>query len=215
MKFERGYAQHLGSRQEQQDAGFVLADEGRDEQLVLVADGMGGHAGGSLASTQVAETARRVWAEHLKSPIESRRMLERIMREGHEAINRAGAEKGLTPRSTCALLHLSKGSAHWGHVGDTRIYRLRNGEVTRLTRDHSVVQMLVDLGKVAEEDMGTHPDQNRLTQSLGGDATPMPDFGSDFGRAARRVPGLLGWVVGDDPAIRDGGHPRREEARRR
>jgi serine/threonine protein phosphatase PrpC len=179
MKIERGYAQHVGSRNEQQDAGLVLSDDGRTEQLVVVADGMGGHAGGSLASAQVAETARRVWADHQKSPLEPKRLLERIIREGHEAINRAGAEKGLMPRSTCVLLFLHNGSAHWAHVGDSRIYRLRDGQVSRLTRDHSVVQMLVDLGKVTEDEMGTHPDQNRLTQSLGGDATPMPDFGND------------------------------------
>jgi serine/threonine protein phosphatase PrpC len=179
MKIERGYAQHVGSRTEQQDAGLVLTGGARAEQLVLVADGMGGHAGGSLASAQIAETARRIWDEHEKTPIEPKRLLERIVREGHEAINRAGAERGLTPRSTCALLFLQNGNAHWAHVGDSRIYRLRDGQVTRLTRDHSVVQMLVDLGKVSEEEMGTHPDQNRLTQSLGGDAVPMPDFGSD------------------------------------
>ncbi|HEY7609945.1 MAG TPA: protein phosphatase 2C domain-containing protein [Alphaproteobacteria bacterium] len=179
MKIERGYAQHVGSRNEQQDAGLVLTDAGHSEQLVLVADGMGGHAGGSLASTQVAETARRIWGEHQKTPIEPKRLLERIIREGHEAINRVGAEKGLTPRSTCVLLYLRNGGVHWAHVGDSRIYRLRDGQVSRLTRDHSVVQMLVDLGKLSEDEMGTHPDQNRLTQSLGGDAQPMPDFGND------------------------------------
>jgi serine/threonine protein phosphatase PrpC len=179
MKIERGYAQHVGSRQEQQDAGLLLSDAGKGEELVVVADGMGGHAGGSIASAQLAETARRLWAEHKKSPLEPKRLLERIIREGHEAINRAGAEKGLTPRSTCAMLYIKDGTAHWAHVGDSRIYRLRDGQVMRLTRDHSVVQMLVDLGKVSEEEMGTHPDQNRLTQSLGGDASPLPDFGND------------------------------------
>jgi serine/threonine protein phosphatase PrpC len=140
---------------------------------------MGGHAGGSIASAQLAETAKRLWAEHKKSPLEPKRLLERIIREGHAAINKAGAEKGLTPRSTCAMLYVHNGAAHWAHVGDSRIYRLRDGQVARLTRDHSVVQMLVDLGKVSEEEMGTHPDQNRLTQSLGGDAAPLPDFGTD------------------------------------
>ena len=179
MKIELGYAQHLGSRQEQQDAGLMLSDEARGDQLLVVADGMGGHAGGSIASAQLAETARRLWTEHQKTPLEPKRLLERIIREGHEAINKAGAEKGLGPRSTCAMLLIRNGTAHWAHVGDSRIYRLRGGQVARLTRDHSVVQMLVDLGKVSEEEMGTHPDQNRLTQSLGGDAIPLPDFGND------------------------------------
>ncbi|NUQ00447.1 MAG: protein phosphatase 2C domain-containing protein, partial [Armatimonadetes bacterium] len=87
MKIERGYAQHVGSRNEQQDAGLVLTNDGRTEQLVLVADGMGGHAGGSLASAQVAETARRIWEEHRRTAIEPKRLLERIVREGHESIN--------------------------------------------------------------------------------------------------------------------------------
>ena len=66
MKIERGYAQHVGSRNEQQDAGLVLTDEGRAEQLVLVADGMGGHAGGATASrmaVQAIETRMRAARE--------------------------------------------------------------------------------------------------------------------------------------------------------
>jgi len=167
MKIERGYAQHVGSRNEQQDAGLVLTNDGRTEQLVLVADGMGGHAGGSLASAQVAETARRIWEEHKRTAIEPKRLLERIVREGHESINRAGAERGLTPRSTCALLLVRDGSAHWAHVGDSRIYRLREGQLEQLTRDHSHVQELVDQGLLTPEEAHRHPLANVITRAVG------------------------------------------------
>jgi len=68
--------------------------------------------------------------------------------------------------------------ANWAHVGDSRLYRFRGSDLVGRTLDHSVVQMLVDMGKVDEEEMATHPDQNRLTQSLGGDSDPEPDLES-------------------------------------
>ncbi len=177
MKVETASFAHQGGRDEQQDAHAML--ENGDEHLVIVADGMGGHAGGRIASSQLIETARRVWDAHRAKPFEPRQLLDRIIREGHAAINEAGAAAGLVPRSTAAVLYLGRSRAHWAHVGDSRIYRFRDGAFRERTRDHSVVQMLVDLGKVAEEEMGAHPDQNRLTQSLGGESQPMPDFGVD------------------------------------
>jgi serine/threonine protein phosphatase PrpC len=175
MIVETAAFSHQGGREEQQDAYASFA--GRDGYLLVVADGMGGHAGGRIAAAKVVETARRLWQAHQQSPLGPRQLLKSILRESHAAINAAGLEAGLTPRSTAAVLHLGPARAHWAHVGDSRIYRFRNGTLRERTRDHSVVQMLVDLGKVAEEDMGRHPDQNRLTQSLGGDGAPMPDLG--------------------------------------
>jgi serine/threonine protein phosphatase PrpC len=179
MRVEIASYCHKGGRDEQQDAFGVFPGRDEDQQLIVVADGMGGHAGGRIASNELVATAKRIWDEHAARPLEPRALLERIIHEGHAAINKAGVAIGLTPRSTAAILYRKNARVHWAHVGDSRIYRFRNGELTARTRDHSIVQMLVDLGKVSEEEMGTHPDQNRLTQSLGGDVTPNPDFGID------------------------------------
>ncbi len=182
MKIDTAYTDHLGGRDEQQDAVAVFQRPDGDECLVVLADGMGGHAGGSLASRTVVETAERVWRD-TEPGAEPRDLLARVCQAAHEAINAAGEKQNLSPRSTCVLLHLRDGAATWAHVGDSRLYRFRDGALLGRTRDHSVVQMLLDMGKITEEEMGTHPDQNRLTQSLGGDTDPEPDFGSDEARS--------------------------------
>ncbi len=179
MKVEIASYCHKGGRDEQQDAYGVFPGRDGAPQFFVVADGMGGHAGGRIASSELVGAAKRIWDAHIQNPLEPRRLLERVVEESHAAINKAGSALGMTPRSTAAILYLNGSRAHWAHVGDSRIYRFRNGQYTARTRDHSIVQMLVDLGKVSEEEMGTHPDQNRLTQSLGGDTTPNPDFGVD------------------------------------
>jgi PPM family protein phosphatase len=64
------------------------------------------------------------------------------------------------------------GRAYWSHVGDSRLYLLRKGEVLVRTRDHTLVQKLVDEGRMQADDMSSHPERNRLLQCLGGVVTP-------------------------------------------
>jgi len=75
-------------------------------------------------------------------------------------------------------LWLYNGHAWWVHVGDSRCYRLAQGRRLMRTRDHSAVQMLVDLGEISEAEMATHPEQNRLYRSLGGGQEPRPEVGT-------------------------------------
>ncbi len=178
MTWETANSENVGGRDEQQDRVDVFADETSGARLLVVADGMGGHAGGSYASEAVRESARHVWSDpSARATLDPPGLLARICEIAHETINRIGADKGLSPRSTCVLLHVEGGGAHWAHVGDTRLYRFRDGALLDKTRDHSVVQMLVDMGRITEDEMADHPDQNRLTQSLGGETPPDPDFG--------------------------------------
>ncbi|MGE0735288.1 MAG: protein phosphatase 2C domain-containing protein [Alphaproteobacteria bacterium] len=178
MNWEAAKADHIGGRQEQQDRAEILAARDGTDTLIVVADGMGGHAGGALASEAVVQAARKVWHRHTLQAMSPADLLAAAIKEAHDGINAAGKGKNISPRSTCALLYLNGKQAHWAFVGDSRLYRFRAGELLERTRDHSVVQMLVDLGKIREDQMGKHPDQNRLTQSLGGEAAPEPEFGS-------------------------------------
>jgi serine/threonine protein phosphatase PrpC len=177
--YETALTEHIGGRSEQQDAAALHVSGDKQTAFLVLADGMGGHAGGQQASQAVVVTAARMWdeaGEEIKDPQD---FLGRVCIESHREINRIGEEKGIDPRSTCVLLYLSENHAHWMHLGDSRLYRFRDGSLIERTRDHSVVQMLLDMGKVSEEEMGTHPDQNRLTQSLGGESDPEPEFGSE------------------------------------
>ena len=173
MRFETASNSDIGSREEQQDRVEVL--EGRDFFLVTLADGMGGHEGGGLAAQAVVDAAREeLTGGHSVSPIE---LLTSIVHKAHESLNAIGAARHISPHSTCVLLHLTSAAAAWAHVGDSRLYRFDNGRFVERTIDHSVVELMRLQGRITEEQMKTHPDQNRLYEALGGEETPEISIG--------------------------------------
>jgi PPM family protein phosphatase len=178
MIWQAAKADAMGGRKEQQDRVELFEARDGSERLLVLADGMGGHSGGELASQAVIETAQTVWRKHILEPKAPEDLLRDLISRAHVRINAEGEKEGLSPRSTAVLLHVTDHQANWAHVGDSRLYRFRGPELLGRSLDHSVVQMLVDMGKVAEDEMATHPDQNRLTQSLGGDTPPEPDLDS-------------------------------------
>lgn len=177
--WELAQATSIGAREEQQDRSAVLADEQHNTCLLIVADGMGGHAGGAWAAQTVVDTARDAWAGATLPLADPDLFLDTLCRDAHAAVGQAAATPGRPPPgSTAVFVYLDDHRAHWCHVGDSRLYIFRNGQVFQRTRDDSLVQLLVDLGEATEEEMARHPAQNRLLRSLGGgDATPEPSLG--------------------------------------
>ncbi len=178
LLWETAKAAHVGGREEQQDRVEVMASRDGAERLLVLADGMGGHAGGAVAAEAVIEAARYVWHKHTVSPLAPEKLLRSVCEDAHGRINEIDIGSGRSARSTCVVLFANSRRAYWAHVGDSRIYRFRRGKLVERSRDDSVVQMLVESGKIREEDVATHPDQNRLTQSLGGDRQPKLNLGS-------------------------------------
>jgi len=129
---------------------------------------MGGHRGGSLAAQTLLEIAETKWDSCSGAPGDPKRFLEHLCQDAHQEINLRGRERGLDPRSTLVALIVRGSRACWVHVGDSRLYLFRGRELRVRTRDHSLVQELVEAGQIAEEDMATHPDQNKLLRSIGG-----------------------------------------------
>ena len=163
---ETGCAWHIGARAEQQDRVAVLTVGA--EHLLVLADGAGGHGGGAAA----AETVLCAACDSLpRGPATSpQELLGEVAASSHVEINAlAGAEP---PRTTCVLLYVDEFVGTWAHVGDSRLYRFQDGTLVERTRDHSVVELLRDQGKITESEMKNHPDQNRLTDALGGPAPP-------------------------------------------
>lgn len=174
--WEQGANSHPGGRSEQQDRWGIFPTPDGYGLLAVVADGMGGHQDGALGAQIVVDTAQR-FALHPpkllhKDPLAA---LEQLCQQMHDEIN----ERAENARSTLVMVWLLARRAYWLNLGDSRLYHFRNGQRIMRTRDHSAVQLLMDLGEIKEADMATHPAQNRLYRCLGGNETPKPDRG-DF-----------------------------------
>jgi serine/threonine protein phosphatase PrpC len=179
MNWDIAKTDHIGGRNKQQDRVTTFSAPNGKTHLLVIADGMGGHEGGSLAAQMVVESARTLWEEYqqgfmVKTP---QKFLRHICEKTHYEINQLGKKYDISPRTTCVLLYIHSRQAWWAHVGDSRLYHFRGQKLLYRSRDHSVVQLLADLGRIKEEEMATHPDQNRLFKGLGGDEPVTPDFG--------------------------------------
>ncbi len=140
------------------------ADGGR---WLMVADGMGGHAGGETASRLAVECAERgLGAEHASSGSALGKVFETANRSIHEAAQRDGSLHGMGTTGV-AILFGADGSAHVANVGDSRAYRMRGDVLEPLTRDHSLVGELRRRGDITEAEARVHPRRNEVLRSLG------------------------------------------------
>jgi len=170
MRWIIAQAEHIGGRREQQDRS--LARVSRDEQRgwLVVADGMGGHSGGAMAAQAIVDTAIQLWnatddGQHIGEPPA---FLWQFFTTAQLNIHLIAQQQCLDPHSTCVAAYLTDKEGWFTHLGDSRLYHFRQNHFLRRTKDHSFVQMLVDLGKIREEDMASHQEQNSLYQGLGG-----------------------------------------------
>jgi PPM family protein phosphatase len=173
MKFSVCQESRLGQRKTNQDRALYRYTA--ESLLMVVADGMGGHANGEIAAevaaTFIADAFVREATPKLAHPFI---FLSQILTRAHHAIIAAARSKGLneSPRTTCVICVVQDGAAYWAHSGDSRLYQLRNGAVVARTRDHSKVQFLLDQGLINEAEAKTHPDRNQVLSCLGGERAP-------------------------------------------
>ena len=177
MKFSVYQESRQGPRKSNQDR--VAYCYSRDALCMVIADGMGGHLHGEvaaqIASQFIAEAFQRNAQPRLADPIKF--LLESITNAHHAIVDYANVRSLLeTPRTTCVACIVQDGLAHWAHVGDSRLYLIRNGRVEGQTKDHSRVQILVDAGRVREEAVAAHPDRNKIFNCLGQMGPPKVDL---------------------------------------
>jgi serine/threonine protein phosphatase PrpC len=174
-RWDRGAASQLGGRNEQQDRWGLFPTPDQHGLLALVADGMGGHRDGALGAQMVIDTARSYLQNSLaRLHADPSAALDQLCQQMHEAIN----DHSESARSTVVMVWIDAGEVHWLNVGDSRLYHFRRGRRLMRTRDHSAVQLLMDMGEIDESEMATHPAQNRLYRCLGGEEDPKADTGS-------------------------------------
>jgi protein phosphatase len=156
-------------------------DHNQDSLLAMcpifaVADGMGGHSSGDVASAAVVTRLAEVIAAEFAEQDE----IERALRAATADIMLAEDEQqmGVGTTVTGAALTLHGGAPFWAvfNIGDSRVYAFEHNELAQVTVDHSVVQEMVDAGLISAKDAETHPDNNIITRAVGFNADPIPDY---------------------------------------
>jgi protein phosphatase len=163
--------------------------------MYLVADGMGGHAAGEVASRVATDEILRTfkdgpsdadetWPEHWDTNLSATAnlMVDSIVAGHHRvtmAMNKDADLKGMGTTVVVAVHHAGEGKIVICHVGDSRAYRYRRGGLSLLTNDHSWVHEQVEAGFLTEDAARTHPLKNVVTQALGGNSEPKVDVIED------------------------------------
>lgn len=178
-------AGRMRSENEDYFGDFLPGNASRGEgRLLIVADGVGGHRSGRLASRLAVDVVAEAYYQPLADrPPESEplgidaRLIE-AFREANKRMYRKSLEdpsmRGMAAACTAAVL--SRQTMYGAHVGDTRLYLVRGGTLRQLTRDHSAVQDRIDRGLMKEEERAGHPDRNLITRSLGFEPEVQPDL---------------------------------------
>lgn len=163
-------------RHENQDSmGYTQLDRFayKGAHLVICCDGMGGASGGQQASSTAVEHILEYFKDGHPSPepdIAIREAVEKAAEAVHEKAQADPRLEGMG--TTCVVVVMHNGYLFAGHIGDSRLYLWRNGEMIRLSRDHSRVQFMVEAGIITEEEAKKHPHQNFLARVLGSNQQP-------------------------------------------
>ena len=177
------------------------------KSMIFLADGMGGHRAGNIASEMAVTDLGAAWvATEISTINEVREWFAENLEKENQQIHRIGQDeehKGMG--TTLEALAIIDDQVLFAHVGDSRIGLVRNGEYHQLTSDHSLVNALLKAGQITEEEAAHHPQRNIITQSIGQKDELQPDFGMVTIEAGDFIvinsDGLTNMISGDE--IRD------------
>ena len=165
-------------RPHNEDALHLDAEHG----VFAVADGMGGHAAGEVASGLAVDALKEVFSQPRTSEVDYPALFRSAFEEANARIaQRIRENPECTGMGTTAVVAVVDGRRLWiAHVGDSRAYRIRNGMIEQLTSDHSFVNELVRLGMLSREQAARDPRRNVVTRALGSGPSVVPDVFHDM-----------------------------------
>jgi protein phosphatase len=166
---------HTGCREKNEDSLF--APNGADGFFAVVADGMGGHNAGEVASRIVVDTVREM-LENADPEIIRKSDVQNMLAAANTAVYKNALEnpERIGMGSTATMAVFSRDKVMIGQIGDSRAYHFSNGKIKRITKDHSYVQLLIDSGYISEEDAKHHPQRNIITRAIGTESVVEADI---------------------------------------
>lgn len=162
----------IGNQRNENQDNYRAGYQKNDTVWALVCDGMGGANGGKIASGIVAASLEELFVENIdamETPIAVRKfLLNSLDATNNIVFERAAATPALSGMGTTIVCAVVRGGrVQYAHVGDSRIYLLHSGELKQLTRDHSMVQELLEQGSITPQEATHHPKKNLITRALG------------------------------------------------
>ena len=176
LHFEIGNHSDVG-RVRERNEDYFGSFSGGFGNLLVVCDGMGGHKGGEIASRLAVETIKNHF-EKLPKEFNPAEEIRNALEEANDSIiTTAERDTSLTDMgSTVVLVLFLNDLAYCANLGDSRIYLISDGSIRRFTKDHSLVQQMIDSNMITEEEAKNHPKKNVITKALGIDENLEPDI---------------------------------------
>lgn len=171
----------IGKVREKNQDYFYISDPLDEVQLYMLADGMGGYNGGEIASSLAVKSAQNYIENNFKDIEKDKESIIQLLGSAMEYANMVVYEKSKENKdlegmgTTLEICLIYNNKVFIGHVGDSRIYRIRKEFMRKLTQDHSYVQKLVKDGTITEAEAVHHPQKNMLIKALGCNAFVEPD----------------------------------------
>ncbi len=159
--------------------GFSFPDNNKTQLIAVVADGMGGHKAGEVASRMACDLLMDYCLKNWKQYAPEKLLHKAFINAHHEIIeagNSNSDQKGMGTTATSVII--DEDLCHIGHIGDSRAYLLRNNTLTQLSTDHTLVNQMYENGEITEKERDRHPMKNVLLQALGTTPTIQPQIPS-------------------------------------
>ena len=172
----------IGKAREKNQDYYYVSEENDEPKIYILADGMGGYKGGEVASKLATESVKKYIQSNFDSIIKDKESILKLIASAVEYANMVVYEKSKETQelegmgTTLEVCLIYNNKAYIGHVGDSRVYRIRNEVIRKLTKDHSYVQQLIEDKKITREEAKTHPKKNMITRALGCTPYVEPDL---------------------------------------
>jgi len=168
------FASHLGKRRavNEDSVDVFNLEEGL---LSVVCDGLGGNRAGDVASKTAVQRIHKYFLENLQ--LDHLTKMKNALTDANTTLLQMGSESGQYKgmATTAVVVFIAGNTVYWGHIGDSRIYLLKDGKLKQVTKDHSLVQKMVDNGLITSRQAEKHPHRNIIVKALGEEKDCQPD----------------------------------------